>query len=77
MPQPHFVAGIGISSSNVESNNFWTAQPILVLYSSNNAAPRKDFGREGRKVKFAFGGVINKKSPKTVSTAKVLHCITF
>ncbi len=35
---------LGISSLNVQSNNFRTAQPILFIYSSNDAAPRKEFG---------------------------------
>jgi hypothetical protein len=46
MPQKpaDFGAGIGISSLNVESNNFRMAQPILVIHSSNDAAPRNKLG---------------------------------
>jgi hypothetical protein len=39
---PSFVAGRGISSLNIESDNFNTAEPILVMRSSNDAAPRKE-----------------------------------
>jgi hypothetical protein len=35
---------IGISSLNVESNNFRTSRPILVKRSSNDAAPLKEIG---------------------------------
>jgi hypothetical protein len=33
----------GISSLDVESNNFRTASPILVIHSSNDASPQKKF----------------------------------
>ncbi len=41
---PILGAGIGISSLNVQSNNFSMAQPILIIYSLNNAAPRNEYG---------------------------------
>jgi hypothetical protein len=44
---PRFLAGIGISSLNVESNNFRTARPILVIRSSNDASPQKEYNTEG------------------------------
>jgi hypothetical protein len=49
---PHFGAGIGISSLNVKSKNFRTAGPILVIHSSNDAAPRMKFGLKGQNIKF-------------------------
>jgi hypothetical protein len=66
MPQTNrdFGAEIGISSLNVESNNFWTAQPILVIHSSNDAAPRKEFGCRGQTAEVCVWRVINKKTPQ-------------
>jgi hypothetical protein len=74
---PLFGAKIGISSLNVESNNFRAAQPILVISSANDAAPRKELGPKGQAAKICFLGVINKNSPKESFPAKLLHCITF
>jgi hypothetical protein len=48
---PYFEKGIGISGSKVESNNFRTARPILVIRSSNDAPPQKKFGSYGRTAK--------------------------
>ncbi len=62
---PHFGAGIGISSLNVRSNNFRMAQPILITYSSNDAAPERNLVLKVKKLKFAFWGVIDKKLPQT------------
>jgi hypothetical protein len=67
---PQFRAGIGISSLNVESNNFWTAEPILVTYNSNSAAPRKELGPRSQKAKISFLRVINKNSSTGVSQPK-------
>jgi hypothetical protein len=39
---------------NAESNNFKTAQPILVILSSNNASPLKEFNYEGQAAKLCF-----------------------
>jgi hypothetical protein len=48
---PSFWGGL-----NVESNNFRTARPILVICSSNDAAPRKEFGCPGQAAKMCFLG---------------------
>ncbi len=45
---PSFRGGSRDLSLNVESKNFWTAQSVLVIYGSNNAAARKRFGPEGQ-----------------------------
>jgi hypothetical protein len=45
---PHFSAGIKIPSLNVESINFRTAGPILVICSSNDASPQKEFNNLGQ-----------------------------
>jgi hypothetical protein len=76
-PPPQIEAGIGISSLNVESNNFRTAGPILVIRSSNDAVPRTKFGFKGQNLKVDVLGVINKKLPKGSFPAKILHCIAF
>jgi hypothetical protein len=67
---PHFGAGIGISSLSVESNNFKISKPILVIHSSNNANPQKEFGPKGQRLKFAFWELLIKNSPKGVSQPK-------
>jgi hypothetical protein len=61
---PHFFAGIGILSLNVQSNNFRTARPILVIRSSNDASPQKEFKYAAELLKFVFLGVITNKLPK-------------
>jgi hypothetical protein len=54
-PKPSlFGAGTGISSLNVQSNNFKTAQPILVIRNSNDAAPRQEFGCKSQDAKICF-----------------------
>ncbi len=58
---PHFAAGRAISSWNIELNNFWRAKPILVTYSSNNAASWKELRTRGQNTKICFLGIINKK----------------
>jgi hypothetical protein len=62
--RPHFWAGIGISSLNVESNTFRTARPILVNRSSNDASPQKEFKYRSKLLKFVFWGSYYKKPPK-------------
>jgi hypothetical protein len=59
----HFSAGIGISSLNVDLNNFKMARPILVICSSNDASSQKEFSYEAKLLKFAFWRVITMKSP--------------
>jgi hypothetical protein len=53
---PHFLAEIGISSLNVESNNFRTGGPISVIHGSNDAAPRMEYGPKGLNKKFDVSG---------------------
>jgi hypothetical protein len=62
--------GIGISSLSVELTDFRIAQTILVIHSSNDAAPRKEFGPKGKPLKFAVLGVINENYPNGVSQPK-------
>jgi hypothetical protein len=69
---PHFWAGIGISSLNVESNNFRTA---LVICSSNDAARERN-SAVGVKLKNCFRGDI-RKTLQGSFPAKVLHSLTF
>jgi hypothetical protein len=57
---PQFFAGIGIPSLNVQSNNSRTARPILVIRSSNDAAPQKAFKYVGQTAKICFLGVNTK-----------------
>jgi hypothetical protein len=51
---PSLQAEIGISCLNVESNNFRTAHPILIIHSSNDAASRKKLGLKGQTPKVCF-----------------------
>jgi hypothetical protein len=74
---PHFSAGIGISGLNVESNNFRTARPILVIHSSNDIYPQKEFNYVTKQLKFALLWNYYKSSPKGNFTAKILHSIIF
>jgi hypothetical protein len=69
---PRFSAGIGIFSFNVESNSFRTAGPILVICSSNDASPQKEFNYEGQAAKICFLGVSTKNSPKGVTQSNTL-----
>jgi hypothetical protein len=57
-----FLAGLGIPSLNVESNNFRSARPILVIRSSNDASPQKDFKYVGQTATSCFLGVNTKKT---------------
>jgi hypothetical protein len=61
---PSFLAGIGIPSLNVESNNFRTAQPILVIRSSNDASPLKEFKYAAKLLKFVVLGSYDQKTPQ-------------
>jgi hypothetical protein len=69
---PHFGAEMGIFSLDVESNNFSTAEPILVIRSSNNAAPRKELTIEVRKLKFAIKELALKTPQNGASQPKYL-----
>jgi hypothetical protein len=74
---PHFSARIGIRSLNVQSNNFRTTRPILVIRSSNDAPPQKEFKYVGKLLKFVFWELLPKNFPKGSFPAKILHSITF
>jgi hypothetical protein len=63
-------AGIGISSLYVESNNFRTASPILVIRCSSDAAPQKKFDSIGENAKICFWELLLKNSPKASFPAK-------
>jgi hypothetical protein len=73
----HFSTGIEIPSLNVESNNFRTARPILVIHSSNDATPQKESNYMGQLLKFVVWELLSKNSPKGSFSAKILHSITF
>ncbi len=74
---PRFGAGIGISSINVQSNNFRTAWPILVIHNSNDASQRKEYGYKGQIAGLLFWELSQKYSPKGSFSANILHSITF
>jgi hypothetical protein len=59
---PSFLAGIGIPSLNVQSNNFRTARPILVIRSSSDASPKKEARYAAKMLKFDFGELLPKNS---------------
>jgi hypothetical protein len=61
---PHYLAGIGIPSLNVESNNFRIARPILVIHSSNDASPQKELNYAGQTAKICFLGSYYQKTPQ-------------
>jgi hypothetical protein len=68
---PHFLARIGIPSLNVQSNNFRTARPILVIRSSNDASPQKEFDYMGQTAKICFlESYYQQTPPKGVSQPK-------
>jgi hypothetical protein len=67
----HFLAGTGIPSLDVQSDNFRTARPILVIRISNDASPQKEFKYLGQTAKICFlGELLPKHSPKGVSQPK-------
>jgi hypothetical protein len=67
---PFFGAGIGISSLNVESTNFRKARPILVISSSNDAAPKRNSDLRVKVLKFDFRELLINSSPKGVFQSK-------
>jgi hypothetical protein len=59
---PHFSAGMGIYSLNIQSNNFCTARPILVIRSSNDASPKRNSVMLAKLLKFVLGELLPKIS---------------
>jgi hypothetical protein len=74
---PHLGAVMGISSVNVESNNFRTSKPILVIYSSDKMQLlERNSDQEIEKLKFAYSEVNNKTFPKGSLPSEILRSIT-